>query len=689
MGEIYESIFLDFGNFERAWRRILTSSHIDTKNRRSLSSFEYNLEGNIEILIEQIKSRTYEPESSIKKYIPKKSGAVRPITILTVRDRVVYQSLANVIAEESWDDLSVVADSRVFGHIPNVKNEDFALKKWSNQFTNFRNSYEEKLKSNAEWLVETDVASFYDSIDHGVLIDVVENYIEDDKFVDLFERCISKWSLHRGSSTISTGIPQGCEASDFLSTLYLLSVDKKIPSDFDYFRYVDDIRIISNKRSKARRSLSKLDIELKKISLSIQTSKTSVRKIDNVDNEVRELSEKLSRVDSLVEEGENKQDELKEMFFDAKANLKESPDQNETVVKFTLNRLERDSTVRNVVIDLIDKIPRASDTLFSYLEKFEGDEKVVSKLVEEIQSHNVYSVYLSKCLNTLSKISKPSVYRDISLRWLANRRLPWPQRLAAVESLWDDSEAYTSLATALSEEPNYLVRQSLITALANLSWQRERENELARWIRKALQDNSNSILLLGVSLYLQFQDISWEQVDYDGSLGPYAELIPEVEESSASSPCYIRKQLEEKYGVNVPRSLEFENFFEDYDGAVYKMRMAISHFGSNPDIYISYINSLNHQISIELEKRIEEDIGADRYGNLIRASAFKDRLPALQAGFIRCNDMRSRTPSVHPISKSTGEWSRRISYSERDKIHDTYLRSAYRELVAELGSLLD
>lgn len=689
MGETYENIFLEFENFKRAWRRVLTSGHINTKNRRSLSSFEYNLEKNIKILVNQIEKRTYEPEKSTKKYIPKKSGAVRPITILAVRDRVVYQALANVIAEESWADLSVVVDNRTFGHIPNVKNENFALKKWNNQFRKFRKSYEKKLKSNAKWLVETDVASFYDSIDHSVLINVVKEYIEDREFIELFSRCISKWSLHEEGSNLSTGIPQGCEASDFLSTLYLLDVDKKIPSNFDYFRYVDDIRILTGKRSKARRSLSKLDIELKKISLSVQTSKTSVRKIDSVDDEVRELSKKLSKVDSLVDRGENPQDELKEMFFGAKANLKDSPDQSETTIKFALNRLERDSTVRNVVIDLIDEIPRSSDTLFSYLENFEGDEKVISKLVEEIESHNVYSAYLSKCLSTLSKISRPPVYRDISLGWLANRQLPWPQRLAAVDSLRDDSEAYTSLATALSEEPNYLVRQSLITALANLSWQRGREHELAKWIRKALQDDSNSVLLLGVSLYLQFKDISWEQVDYDGCLGPYAELIPEIEESSTSSPCYIRKKFEEKYGVDVPGWLEFERFFEDYSGAVYKMRMAISHFGSNPDIYISYINSLNHQISLEVEKRMEEDIGANKYGNLIRANAFRERLPALQAGFIKCNDLRSRTPSVHPISKSTGEWSRRISYSERDNIHDTYLGPAYRELVNELDSLLD
>ena len=51
-------------------------------------------------LRDRIRRGVYEPASSCKIFLPKPSGLLRPITLLTVEDQVVYQALVNVGGEK-------------------------------------------------------------------------------------------------------------------------------------------------------------------------------------------------------------------------------------------------------------------------------------------------------------------------------------------------------------------------------------------------------------------------------------------------------------------------------------------------------------------------------------------------------------------------------------------------------------
>ncbi|WP_140385665.1 RNA-directed DNA polymerase, partial [Vibrio parahaemolyticus] len=84
----------------------------------------------------------------------------------------------------------------------------------------------------------------------------------------------------------SHGLPQNRDASSFIANVVLDAVDKKmVEKGYDYFRYVDDIRIICNDEMEARRALNDLIFELRKLGLNINSKKTEILDKDSKNKE--------------------------------------------------------------------------------------------------------------------------------------------------------------------------------------------------------------------------------------------------------------------------------------------------------------------------------------------------------------------------------------------------------------------
>jgi hypothetical protein len=95
------SEFLDRQNLDRAWRWL--RSNPDPTYKRYCGELYSRFALADDLLIDELRQRLqrgfYEPDHSCKILMPKKSGILRPYTILTVQDQVVYQGLVNVVAE--------------------------------------------------------------------------------------------------------------------------------------------------------------------------------------------------------------------------------------------------------------------------------------------------------------------------------------------------------------------------------------------------------------------------------------------------------------------------------------------------------------------------------------------------------------------------------------------------------------
>jgi len=106
-------------NIRLAWIRTLSGENTDYRNlqRIEIDSFGWAEDDNLLQLQKELKENAFSPSQATKMYLPKPSGLLRPITLLRVRDTIVYQAIANVIAEKARKYLSRYYFNTVFSNI--------------------------------------------------------------------------------------------------------------------------------------------------------------------------------------------------------------------------------------------------------------------------------------------------------------------------------------------------------------------------------------------------------------------------------------------------------------------------------------------------------------------------------------------------------------------------------------------
>jgi len=287
------SKFVDYDNFLLAWQRTVNVTSRMVHDKLGMKTFAYNLQANLEDLVQQVKADDfpYRPLADHKVYVPKPSTTLRTMSLMAVSDVIVYQALVNVIADQCHSHLVTHENEHVLGNLYAGAGKRWMLQPWKRQYSRFVNHVEKIYHAGNPWIASTDIVAFYDMIDHERLLSLVGQYCSEDKrFENFFRTCLSKWSAHNASSTMSRGIPQGSNASDFLANLYLYEIDRRLISDgYHYVRYVDDIRILGTDKSTVQRGLILFDLELKCVGLVAQVTKTSVHKIEDIKKEVSHL----------------------------------------------------------------------------------------------------------------------------------------------------------------------------------------------------------------------------------------------------------------------------------------------------------------------------------------------------------------------------------------------------------------
>ncbi|HEC92801.1 MAG TPA: hypothetical protein ENI51_07420, partial [Candidatus Atribacteria bacterium] len=121
-------------NLELAWMRLKTGQNIQYKKyyRNLFLAYELTEKENIKRLSERLLGGSYKPSSILRFYLPKFSGLQRPITFLHLDDLIVYQALANVIADKFSNARKNVEFGNVFSNVLNRNKETkiFFFKRW-------------------------------------------------------------------------------------------------------------------------------------------------------------------------------------------------------------------------------------------------------------------------------------------------------------------------------------------------------------------------------------------------------------------------------------------------------------------------------------------------------------------------------------------------------------------------------
>jgi len=126
------------------------------------------------------------------------------------------------------------------------------------------------------YLVKRDIANYFASVNHELLLAQLELLVEPDDYVfKLLEQRVR--FLYRdaaGERRASVGIPFGSAVACLLANIYLTGLDREIEeiAGINYFRYADDILILSPDRSAALAARERLEEGLARLRLEVKSS---------------------------------------------------------------------------------------------------------------------------------------------------------------------------------------------------------------------------------------------------------------------------------------------------------------------------------------------------------------------------------------------------------------------------------
>ncbi len=166
----------------------------------------------IESLIDDIRHERYRWTPVRRVHIPKKKGGQRPLGLPTWKDKLLQEVMRSIL--EAYYEPQMSEHSH--GFRPG-RGCHTALQEIQTKWTGSR------------WFVEGDIAKFFDTMDHEVLLTILSEKIHDNRFLRLVRYLLESGYLEewKFNKTLS-GCPQGGVISPILSNIYLDKLDQYV-----------------------------------------------------------------------------------------------------------------------------------------------------------------------------------------------------------------------------------------------------------------------------------------------------------------------------------------------------------------------------------------------------------------------------------------------------------------------------
>lgn len=230
---LYDKVYREDVLLE-AWKQVRKNHGAAGIDKESIEDIEREgVESLLREIRAELKEKRYKPSPTKRVYIPKPDGKKRPLSIPTVKDRIVQTALKialEPIFEADFEDCS-------YGFRKGHSGQEAAQE------------VRKLLNSGYTKVIDTDIEDCFGSIPHRELLDMIAKRVVDGEILRLVKLFLKAGVMEENNITRDyRGTPQGGVISPLLANIYLNNLDKgwkPISKNARLIRYADDIVILT------------------------------------------------------------------------------------------------------------------------------------------------------------------------------------------------------------------------------------------------------------------------------------------------------------------------------------------------------------------------------------------------------------------------------------------------------------
>jgi len=255
-------------NVREAYRRVKGNGGCPGVDGKTVEELSQYLRTHWQQVREELLEGTYEPSPVKRHELRKPGGGTRVLGIPTVLDRLIQQSILQVLQPE-WD--------------PTFSESSYGFRpgRSAHQAVDKARGY---YRGGHQRVVDLDLEKFFDRVNHDKMMSLVRGRVADRRVTRLIRRYL-KAGMLTGDVYVprSEGTPQGGPLSPLLANLLLDQLDRELEKRGHCFvRYADDVSIYVKSERAGRRVLQSVGNFLtKKLKLKVNESKSRVAKPRN------------------------------------------------------------------------------------------------------------------------------------------------------------------------------------------------------------------------------------------------------------------------------------------------------------------------------------------------------------------------------------------------------------------------